>query len=225
MHTVALQLAPILGAEKSKVPFFIAGGALVVWALFLSLALGMRKPEFPGGLQGQRIVSAITAVLVLAAASTAVITSGGPAKSAEASQGASGASTSTAAEAPSTPAPSTPATSTPATSTPAATTPSAAAPVGSSTTVGLSADAQGRLAYNTKQLSAKAGNVTIKMANGSQLEHNVTIAQGSTVLGATPTFAGGTRVLTLKLKPGKYTFYCSVPGHRQAGMEGTLTVS
>ncbi|HEX7610300.1 MAG TPA: plastocyanin/azurin family copper-binding protein [Solirubrobacteraceae bacterium] len=220
MHTVALQLAPILGAEKSKVPFFIAGGALVVWALFLSLALGMRKPEFPGGLQGQRIVSAITAVLVLVAASTAVITSGGPAKSAEASQGASGASTSTAAEAPSTPAP-----STPATSTPAATTPSAAAPVGSSTTVGLSADAQGRLAYNTKQLSAKAGNVTIKLANASALEHNVTIAQGATVLGATPTFAGGTRVLTLKLKPGKYTFYCSVPGHRQGGMEGTLTVS
>jgi len=215
MHTVALQLAPILGAEKSKVPFFIAGGALVVWALFLSLALGMRKPEFPGGLQGQRIVSAITAVLVLAAASTAVITSGGPAKSAEASQGASGASTSTAAEAP----------STPATSTPAATTPSAAAPVGSSTTVGLSADAQGRLAYNTKQLSAKAGNVTIKLANASALEHNVTIAQGTTVLGATPTFAGGTRVLTLKLKPGKYAFYCSVPGHRQGGMEGTLTVS
>src|ERR1035437_7139462 len=103
MHTVALQLAPILGAEKSKVPFFIAGGALVVWALFLSLALGMRKPDFPGGLSGQRAVSAITAVLVLTAVSTAVITSGPPAKSAQA-RPAAPSTTSTAAEAPSAPA-------------------------------------------------------------------------------------------------------------------------
>src|ERR1017187_8420090 len=99
MHTVALQLAPILGAEKSKVPFFIAGGALVVWALFLSLAFGMRKPDFPGGLSGQRAVSPVTAVLVLAAVSTAVITPVPPAKSAEASTGAA-STTSTAAEAP-----------------------------------------------------------------------------------------------------------------------------
>ncbi len=67
--------------------------------------------------------------------------------------------------------------------------------------------------------------MTITMANMSPVEHNVTVAQGSTVLGATPTFQGGSRSLTLKLKPGTYTFYCSVPGHRQAGMEGTLTVS
>ncbi len=67
--------------------------------------------------------------------------------------------------------------------------------------------------------------MTITMANMSPLEHNVTIAEGSKVLGATPTFKGGTMKLTLKLKPGKYTFYCSVPGHRQAGMEGTLNVS
>jgi len=67
--------------------------------------------------------------------------------------------------------------------------------------------------------------VTIVMANMSPVEHNVTVAQGSKVLGATPTFTGATRTLSLKLKPGKYTFYCSVPGHRQAGMEGTLNVS
>jgi len=217
MHTVALQLAPILGAEKSKVPFFIAGGALVVWALFLSLALGMRKPDFPGGLSGQRAVSAITAVLVLAAGSTAVITSGGPAKSAEASPAAP-STTSTAAEAPSAPATSSTSTSAPA---PAASAPAA----GASSSVALSANAAGALAYDTKQLSAKAGAVTITMTNASPLEHNVTIAQGTTVLGATPTFTGGSKTLTLKLKPGKYTFYCSVPGHRQAGMEGTLTVS
>jgi plastocyanin len=63
------------------------------------------------------------------------------------------------------------------------------------------------------------------MTNMSPLEHNVTVAQGSTVLGATPTFQGGSKTLTLNLKAGTYTFYCSVPGHRQAGMEGTLTVS
>ena len=96
---------------------------------------------------------------------------------------------------------------------------------GKATTLALAANPSGLLAYNTKQLSAKAGTVTITMANMSPLEHNVTVAEGSKVLGATPTFVGGTRTLTLKLKPGKYTFYCSVPGHRQAGMEGTLSVS
>jgi uncharacterized cupredoxin-like copper-binding protein len=44
------------------------------------------------------------------------------------------------------------------------------------------------------------------------------------VLGSTPTFQGGSKTLTVSLKPGTYKFFCSVPGHRQAGMEGTLTV-
>jgi uncharacterized cupredoxin-like copper-binding protein len=89
----------------------------------------------------------------------------------------------------------------------------------------VAANPEGQLAYNTKSLSAKAGKVTISMTNMSPLEHNITIAQGTKVLGATPTFKGGSRTLALTLKPGKYVFYCSVPGHRQAGMEGTLTVS
>jgi hypothetical protein len=80
VHAVAIQLAPIIGAEKSKVPFYIAGGALVVWAVVLSVGLGMRRPEFPGNARGERTVIAITAVLVLAAASMAVVTSGTPAK-------------------------------------------------------------------------------------------------------------------------------------------------
>lgn len=190
MHAAVLQLTPILGAEKSKVPFYIAGGALVVWALVVSLGLGLRKPDFPATKAAQRGVIAVTAVLVLAAASTAVITSGGSTKTA----------TSAATSSPS--------------------------PVrGASTSLKLAANPEGKLQYNTKQLTAKAGLVTITMTNMSPLEHNVTVAKGSAVLGATPTFAGGSKTLTLNLKPGKYTFYCSVPGHRQAGMEGTLTVS
>ena len=79
MHTAVVQLAPILGAEKSKVPFFIAGGVLVAWAFLLSLGLGLRLPAFPGSLGGQRIVMAVSAVLVLATLSAAVLTSGTPA--------------------------------------------------------------------------------------------------------------------------------------------------
>ena len=91
MHAVAIQLAPIMGAEKSKVPFYVAGGALVLWAVVLSLALGMRKPDFPGSAMGERVVIAITIVLVIAAASMAVVTSGSPAKASEPATGANGA--------------------------------------------------------------------------------------------------------------------------------------
>jgi plastocyanin len=74
-------------------------------------------------------------------------------------------------------------------------------------------------------LSAKAGKVTIDFTNKSPVEHNTTVASASgAVVGATPTFTGGEKTLTLNLTPGTYKFYCTVPGHRQAGMEGTLVV-
>jgi uncharacterized cupredoxin-like copper-binding protein len=221
MHTLAIQLAPVLAAEKSKVPFFIAGGVLVVWAMTLSLGLGLRKPDFPGSLAGQRIVVAITAVLVLAAVTTAVLTASVPAKSPV-------APTHTQEQAPvpvaSAPVPSS-ASSAPAPPAEATTPPVSSSSGKASSSLKLAANPSGLLSYDTKQLNAKAGTVTITMTNMSPLEHNVTVAQGSKVLGATPTFKGGSRTLTLKLKPGKYVFYCSVPGHRQAGMEGTLNVS
>jgi plastocyanin len=98
-----------------------------------------------------------------------------------------------------------------------------AAPTGGA--LKLSADASGALKFDTTSLTAKAGKVTVDFTNSSPLTHNVTIASSSgEVLGNTPTFQGGTKSLTLNLKPGTYTFYCSVPGHRQAGMHGTLVV-
>jgi plastocyanin len=69
--------------------------------------------------------------------------------------------------------------------------------------------------------------VTIAFANMAPEGHNLTIQHGSNgaVVGATPTFQGGSKTLSVNLKPGTYTFFCSVPGHRQGGMVGTLTVS
>ena len=63
------------------------------------------------------------------------------------------------------------------------------------------------------------------MKNSAPIEHNVALAKGSKALGETPIFTGGTRKLTLKLAAGTYSFFCAVPGHRQAGMEGVLTVT
>ena len=119
-------------------------------------------------------------------------------------------------------APATPTVTAPAASTPTSSS-SSSAPASNS--LSLEANREGQLEYNTKSLTAKAGTVKIAFTNMSPLSHNVTIesASGKT-LGATPTFQGGTRTLTLQLKAGTYRYYCSVPGHRTAGMEGTLTV-
>jgi plastocyanin len=89
----------------------------------------------------------------------------------------------------------------------------------------LAADPSNGLKFDRTSLTAKAGKVTIEFTNNSQLTHNVTIASSSgAVLGATPTFQGGTKTLALNLNLGTYVFYCSVPGHRDAGMKGSLTV-
>jgi plastocyanin len=113
-------------------------------------------------------------------------------------------------------------TPTASTATSSTSTTSSSAPSGA---LALAANPEGQLAYDKSSLSAKAGKVSIAFTNSSPLEHNVTIESAShQVLGATPTFQGGTKLLTLQLKPGTYKFFCSVPGHRMAGMEGTLTV-
>jgi outer membrane protein assembly factor BamB len=97
-------------------------------------------------------------------------------------------------------------------------------PSTASGTVALAAKGN-QLAFNANQETAKAGKVAIKFTNSSALQHNVTLVNpANKILGKTPTFQGGTKTFSTTLKPGTYTYYCSVPGHRQAGMQGTLTV-
>jgi plastocyanin len=81
------------------------------------------------------------------------------------------------------------------------------------------------LAYNTKKLSAKAGRIKLVFVNLSPLKHNVRLEVGEKEFGGTKTIAAGTTSVTVTLKKGRYHYYCSVPGHEDAGMSGYLTVS
>lgn len=86
----------------------------------------------------------------------------------------------------------------------------------------LSSPADGSLEFDKTELTAPAGEVTIDFDNmSSSVPHNVTIEETDD---ATETVTGETTSLATELEAGEYTFFCSVAGHREAGMEGTLTV-
>ena len=67
----------IAAGEPSKVPFYIAGALLVIWALALA-AVGLTRPAFPNGERGARLVIAGTFVLMIAAMASAILTSAFP---------------------------------------------------------------------------------------------------------------------------------------------------
>jgi plastocyanin len=81
------------------------------------------------------------------------------------------------------------------------------------------------LAYTAKTAEAEAGEVTIDFTNPQAVPHDVAIEDSSgEVIAQTEELTEGSDSATANLKPGTYTFFCTVPGHREAGMEGTLTV-
>jgi plastocyanin len=96
--------------------------------------------------------------------------------------------------------------------------------VARSSSVQLTADPSGQLAFDTKRVSVQRGKFTLRLINRSQIPHNVTIAKGAKVLARTKTIQGATTSATANVPPGDYVFFCSVDAHRQAGMQGTLTV-
>ena len=88
----------------------------------------------------------------------------------------------------------------------------------------ISADPGNALRFDVSELSASAGTVTISMANPASLPHNVAIKGDGVDVKGEIVSSGGTSTVSADLAPGTYTFYCSVPGHEQGGMTGTLTV-
>jgi plastocyanin len=95
----------------------------------------------------------------------------------------------------------------------------------------LAANPAGQLAYTASKATASTGPVTIVMANMSGVSHNIAVEAGEngatpkgTAIAASSFITKGSTSITLNLKPGKYTFFCQAPGHRAAGMYGTITV-
>lgn len=102
--------------------------------------------------------------------------------------------------------------------------PTTPAPTGVGKSLRLEADPGGQLQFDKRTLQADAGRVTLVMDNPAAVPHNVAIAgQGVDEKGEVVQ-KGGTSRVSATLAAGEYEFYCSVPGHREGGMVGTLTV-
>src|SRR6266480_1451668 len=99
-------------------------------------------------------------------------------------------------------------------------------PSGAAQTLAVSSPADGSLVFQPNGLTAKPGNVTVTYDNPSPVAHSIAVATANgNVLGEVQPFAAGKQSVNLSnLAPGKYVFYCTVPGHREAGMQGNLTV-
>lgn len=190
--------------------FFILGGALVAAALVLS-AIGIRGSDsFPGSRPLLVGVTALFAAIVAATAALAVVN----AREEEEHRAEEEAHEEEAA------------------------TEEAAAEEGAAAGKGGGAAAQataldvtspedGSTSFEPDALEAAAGPVAIAYSNPSPTPHNIAVeAEDGSVLGETPTFTAGEETLELQeVAPGRYVFFCTVPGHREAGMEGDLDVN
>jgi plastocyanin len=179
--------------------FYVFGIGLVASAVVLS-AVGLRFEGFPPTRAALAGVIVYFAGMVAATTTFAVLNARDAAHATEASQApqAGGGASTTATT----------------------TTTSAAR----TTAVKLSA-APDAIAYDTKRLAGHAGQVTIAFTNPSAITHDVCLdAPNGQQVGCSETIAQGSVSLSENLKPGDYTFFCSVDGHEAAGMKGTLTI-
>jgi plastocyanin len=107
----------------------------------------------------------------------------------------------------------------------AATTSASGGGGGSGGTIKFEADPSGKIAYTQTDVSGPAGSDTIEFNNPASLAHDVVIEDSNgNQVAATDQITGSSTSTTADLQPGTYTFFCSVDSHREAGMEGTLTI-
>jgi plastocyanin len=202
--------------------FFVFGGVLVAAALVLAF-VGIRGHEsFPGSRALLIVGTGVFAAIVVGATAFAVVN----AREEQDHREAELAEEEAVAEAEAGEAPSAPS---PAGQPPAAGGGSQQppAPPAAASSLDVSSPEDGTTAFEPDGLEAAAGALTITYENPSPVPHNIAVegADGS-LLGETETFANGEQELTLEdVPPGEYIFFCTVPGHREGGMEGDLTVA
>jgi plastocyanin len=88
----------------------------------------------------------------------------------------------------------------------------------------IPADPNGSLAYEFADAEAPAGQLTIRSPNDSSVDHDISLEGGGIDERGNVVKNGGVSEIEVDVQAGEYTFYCSVEGHREGGMEGTLTV-
>ena len=91
-------------------------------------------------------------------------------------------------------------------------------------TLAIDANPTGALAFTAINAIAPPGQVELVMKNPAGVQHNIAVKDGGLDQKGPVVGQGGTSRVTANLKPGKYVFYCSVPGHEAGGMKGNLTV-
>jgi plastocyanin len=201
-----------------KTLFFVLGITLILAALALSAA-GLRSKDFPSPAVFRALVP-LFAVLVGATATFAVLNANANTEEREKNNEAAkrvheqGSQTGVQQA------------DNPDATTGSAPSSAAAKPSAPAETLKVSSPATGELKYDPSTLDAKAGNVTIDYDNPSPVPHSIAIGpEGSTdIVDQSEVGANATFTVTADLKPGTYVYFCTVPGHREAGMEGKLTV-
>jgi uncharacterized cupredoxin-like copper-binding protein len=191
--------------------FFVIGIALVVIALTVSV-IGLRYERFPRSRLALAGGATVLVVLMAATTTSAVINAREEQKEHNEEAAAEEQETETEAEE--------------AGESPQELDQQGAEETGAAgaSTLDLSAPEDGTLAFDTDELDAEAGEVTINFDNPAALEHDVTLEQDGEEIAKSDLVGEDTTDVSADLEPGEYTFYCSVPGHREGGMEGTLTV-
>jgi plastocyanin len=197
--------------------YVVAGAILAVWAVIVSL-IGMRG--FPGSRGAERVAIAIIVVLFAGAVGSAIADQNkvGERRGPEIDKPGEGPETSKPGQPTGGGQPSG------GNGQNAPSNEGEQKPRGKPTALTLTADPSGQTKFDKAALTAPTGQVTITMTNPSPVPHNVSL-RGNGVDEHGDTIQGnGKSVVQAQLQPGSYEFYCSVPGHEQGGMKGTLTV-
>ena len=185
--------------------FTVIGATFAIFAVVVA-GLGVMRHGFPSA-GGEKLVIGLAALLMVSTVGSAIATSGE-----EEPEGAEHGETAPNEASPESAAPA------------PETAPEGGQEKAAAQTLQVSTDPGGELKFNKTELSGKAGTVKIVEDNPSPVPHNIAL-EGQGVDEQGPVVQkGGKSEVEADLKPGSYTFYCSVPGHREAGMEGTLTV-